>query len=143
MKIVPTFEEFLFEFYTSNANNHIAKVLSNDKDPLKAIEDDYSSWDDRMHDNVIDTGACEEWNTELGALLKKKLGSSVSVWKGDPKNDYLPPHYIVKYKDYILDYTSNQFLGYGLGNKLPGNTMKFTQKEYDDIYKEYTWKKII
>jgi hypothetical protein len=125
------------------AKNHILNILNTSNNPINDIEVDYKSWDTSMHDAVISTGACEEWNTQLGILLKQKLGSSVSVWQGEPNDPNLPEHYIVKYKDYILDYTAEQFFGYGLGNNLPDNTMKYTQSEYADIYEMYKWEKII
>jgi len=128
---------------SSTARNHIVNILDTSNNPIDDVVADYKSWNNSMHDTVISTGACEEWNIQLGILLKQKLDPSVSVWKGEPNIPDLPEHYIVKYKDYILDYTAEQFFGYGLGNNLPGNTMKYTQSEYADIYAAYKWQKII
>jgi hypothetical protein len=156
MKYVKTFEQFINEKYNrmnesskfpireKEVFDYLTKGLSgttrdNWEDRINELK---STWSDQDRENVINTGACEAWNSDISRVLSKNR-ISCQAYIGEPIDENLPQHYITICQNKIIDFVFEQFWSYGLGNNIEDeNQAVFTEREYTDIKKAYTWKKI-
>ena len=133
---VPNTSKKVYDYLYNNLRN------VNNNEIIKKLNKLRSRWTDKDFDNVLSSGACEAWNTDINKVLYKK-GMKGKSYKGTPKDEDLPIHYITIVNGIIFDFVVAQFWSYGLGDKINDeNRVTFTKNEYKDIFDSYDWKAI-
>lgn len=131
----PTEEDEVFNYLNKNLSDITKDNWESKINDLKA------SWSDDDRECAIDSGSCSSWNFEISKVLSKN-GIQCQTYIGEPVDDGLPEHYITICNNRVIDFVIEQFFGYGIGLDLDDANAVFSEEEYSDIKKSYTWKKI-